>query len=116
MTEKHDYRAVLKRFGNGEDGPVLVYQITDRDIADEEEAIRAALRLAIARQEQEEALERGEAEKRYYYIPPHHGSAAHRVEDVEFFRERRPDREGILISVAVPLPQPIEIEAEVEQE
>ena len=113
MTEKHDYRAVLKRFGNGEDGPVLVYQITDRDIADEEEAIRAALRLAIARQEQEEALERGEAVRVEVFAWRIRGRNNVRIGD-----EVRSGASEVLakITAIVPLPQPIEIEAEVEQE
>ena len=109
MTEKHDYRAVLKRFGNGEDGPVLVYQITDRDIADEEEAIRAALRLAIARQEQEEALERGEA-VRVRIAVGFDGDLIY----VKAASEAEPG--NAILTAIVRKPQPIEIEAEVEQE
>ncbi len=101
---KHDFKAALEQ--------------VDRYLADGLRpdlgfnwgTVLAALRAAVARQEAEEAVERGEAvrlrgEVRESTIEPHF-----------FFRDYEPRDSGrpvALFSVIVPIPKPVEIEAEV---
>ena len=102
MTEKHDYRAALEWAALMEHKD---YRLNGEPVLP---AIEAALRLAIARQEQEEAVERGEA-VRVRIAVGFDGDLIY----VKAASEAEPG--NAILTAIVRKPQPIEIEAEVEQ-
>jgi hypothetical protein len=112
----HDYRAALEEW----DG--LGYSLS----AEVQSAIEAALRLAVARQEAEEAVERGEAVRVSAdgVFASNGGYVIHGWTDFDdsplsqaHADVRRMGRHcgEFVLSAIVPLPRPQEIEAEVEQ-